>query len=206
MPPQVCDDAELPERARAGCPGRTRASWSGCTGEDGRFVPGRASKWKAGEELMARMEAVEVAGGWGGDVASEVAGVEAVEEKEEEESILYGNNRLHLHLDQPVTDQDDPSKASTTGQIHAYNPRPETIDLVPEASSTTSASGSPSPGPDLRATARAITGWRREKRRSWGADLPSPTIGRQSTNTWGRGSNGASPPILRRPAAIYGHA
>ena len=97
----------------------------GVYGEDGRFVPGKAAKWKASEELMAKMEAVDVQeAGVGGDVASEVAGVEVVEEREEEKNILYGNNQTHLNLDQPVTDQDDLAKASKTAEHRCQHPDP----------------------------------------------------------------------------------
>ena len=48
---------ELPdEQGLAGLGGRELRCRG--VGDDGRFVPGKAAKWKAGEELMAMMEAV----------------------------------------------------------------------------------------------------------------------------------------------------
>jgi len=63
----------------------------GVYGDDGQFVPGRAAKWKGGEELMERMAEME---------CREVGGVvrkhgeEDQKESEERRSILYGCNEL----------------------------------------------------------------------------------------------------------------
>ena len=47
----------------------------GVYGDHGRFVPGKASKWNAGEDLMAMMEAAGIQEvGVGGDFASEAGG------------------------------------------------------------------------------------------------------------------------------------
>jgi hypothetical protein len=98
----------------------------GVYGDDGRFVPGRAAKWKAGEELMARMESVDVQGVevGGGGVVSEADGVEAVGEKEEGGSILYGNNQNHLQIDRPVTDQDNPTETTVATNSTPTTPEP----------------------------------------------------------------------------------
>lgn len=86
----------------------------------GRYVRGKAAKWKAGEELMAMLEAVKVQeAGVGGVLASEA---EADEEQKEEKSTLYGNNQDHPHLDPPVTEQDDPSTAPTTARSASSTP------------------------------------------------------------------------------------
>mgnify|MGYP001146924095 CR=1 FL=1 len=100
----------------------------GVYAHDGRYVPGMAAKWKAGEELMAMMETVDVQEVVvGGDPVSEVGGVEAVgagqdKEREEGRSILYGNNQDDPHLDLPVTEQDDPSIAPTTARSATSTP------------------------------------------------------------------------------------
>ena len=98
----------------------------GVVDEAGWFMPGRASKWKAGEELMAKLEAVEVgeAGVVVGVGGVEAVGIEEVKEKEEGGGILYGNNQTHPHLDEPVTGQDNPSKASQTHQTTTTTPKP----------------------------------------------------------------------------------
>ena len=99
----------------------------GVFAEDGRFVPGRASKWKAGEELMARLEAVDVGQVSGGDVASEADGVEVVEERQEGGSILYGNNQTHLHFGQPLIEQDASSESPTTAESPSPTPDPRQL-------------------------------------------------------------------------------
>jgi len=94
----------------------------GVYAHDGRYVPGRAAKWKAGEELMEMLEAVDgQAAVVGGDLASEV---EADEGKKEGRSTLYGNSPDHLHLDQPVTGQQDLSETSRTAMSPSANPNP----------------------------------------------------------------------------------
>ena len=78
-------------------------------------MPGRASKWKAGEELIAKLEAIhaqEVA------VVSEQEEKEVVEGKEEGESILYGHAQDVLLLDEFTIEQ----KASCT--VKSPSPTP----------------------------------------------------------------------------------
>jgi hypothetical protein len=87
----------------------------GVYGDDGRFVPGRAAKWKAGEELMARMEAVQ------GVQVPEIVGLE---EKEEERGILNGNNQFNQQAEQTVHEQDNDTKTVKAAKPPDPNPEP----------------------------------------------------------------------------------
>lgn len=53
--------------------------------DQGRFLPGKAAKWRASEELMKRMEDV---GGDEDQIGDQ--GIVVHEEEEEEKNILYG--------------------------------------------------------------------------------------------------------------------
>ena len=87
----------------------------GVLDDDGRFVPGKAAKWKAGEELMVMMDAVDgQEAGIGSVVASDVAGDEVVEEKERGRVILYGHKQDHLHLYPTLDDQGNLTEGAET--------------------------------------------------------------------------------------------
>lgn len=78
--------------------------------KDGRFVPGRASKWRAGEELMARLEAQEAT------IVLDVADSKVIEDKEEGESTLYGNTSLNIQVHQSITDDATSSASPETAR------------------------------------------------------------------------------------------
>lgn len=62
---------------------------AGVVGENGQFIPGKAAKWRACEELMARMEEIEV------QEVGRCTEKQDQEEMEEKESILYGCRALN---------------------------------------------------------------------------------------------------------------
>jgi hypothetical protein len=90
-------------------------------------VPGRAARWRAGEELTAKLEAVGVGEVGEGVVVAGVDGLEAVgpdevKEREEEKSTLYGHNQTQVNVDQLVIDRGDSSNTISTHQTTTTTP------------------------------------------------------------------------------------